>query len=178
MSIRRRLTENRKLISWFDEFWSCVDRSVIQAYMKTLDVSALGDLSEYTIQPTIFTVRPLPATMGHLLHGTHPNKWGAFSYCVLESSDVPIKRSNDNITEECRELFPDEVVDDIADQIKVVTDRGTDTVFFMPPDAFWDFVKAAACAVAVAGAASVAAKSSALNTEEPQSSAGTPQNSE
>jgi hypothetical protein len=178
MSIRRRLTEDRKLVSWYDEFWACVSKETIQAYMKSLDVQALGDLSQYPLQPTVFTASPLPTSLESFAHGTHPNPWVVFSNCVSEATGIQMRRSNGVIIDDDREIFPSEVVIDISDQIKTVTDRGTDAVFFTPPEEFLDFVKGAARNAAKALAVSVGAKSKSPSTDHSHSITDTPQSSE
>jgi hypothetical protein len=165
--IKRRITEQRRVVSHFDEALAHVPMDQLKAYSKSLDIEDLGDLRGLKERPTVFTVRPLTVKYEHLAFDiqTGIDFWGIFSTHVTAVTDLPFELTfiDDVINEKHRSEFPPRIVQDIASIVVTLSNNNGESIPFTPPGGFWRFVgEAKSRRASEAGAvASAAVESSA-----------------
>jgi hypothetical protein len=148
MSIPKRLSADRKLISHFDKCISKLPQEKIGEYNRTLDISAFGDLSELDDPPTVFTVKPLRVDhesfidvqtdgYGNMTWGD-TNYWAIFRAHVIEITDIELKTKDGYIDKSIREIIPPDIIRDIAQKVISLANKG-DEVFHTPPVGFMEF---------------------------------------
>jgi hypothetical protein len=125
-----------------------IPKDRVREYTRTLDVKALGDLSEYDDPPDVFTVKPLRVDHeafvdvqvddnGNMSWG-ETNYWAIFRAHVSDMSGVDLKLKDGFVDNSIRQLLPPDVIRDIAQKIVNLANKG-DEVFHSPPVGFMEF---------------------------------------
>jgi len=126
MGFVRRLTAERKLISTHCPELSKYDDDSLAEYLKTLDITKLGDITDLAAVHTIFTVTPLTTENEKFVDLPYTiNHWEVFRRHVtsienMENADgTQFKFAWDagKLKEEHRADLPIEVVQDVARMI-------------------------------------------------------------
>jgi hypothetical protein len=143
-----RPTEPRKIISHYDPFLALVPEKVKEEYCNTLDIAALGDLSQYDGRPTIFVLYPLKTAFEDMAFSTPPDYWGLFSTHVKEIKNFPkeIDMPDKVIDYKHRADFTPEVVQNIGSICIALSNRGNQQIFFTKPvnaEGFWQATRVA-----------------------------------
>jgi len=139
MVMPRRLTSSRDLISIHDPALGNVSTDIMQQYGMTLNIDVLGDLSKLPEPPTIFTCLPLRASLARLDRGarnTNDDWWILFATHVTAVAPLQGDLVFDgagaerHISDDCRDLFPDKWIRDIA---VMITKLANGEAPFAPP---------------------------------------------
>jgi hypothetical protein len=164
MAIHKRLSEDRKIVSHYDDALAYIDGDKVREYVKTLNIDDLGDMRSLPQRPTVFTVKPLTTKWEHLAFDTRGiDYWGVFSTHVSAATELPfdLEFREGVLTDKTRDLFPPNIVQNIASIIIALSNNNGDSIPFTPPGGFWRWlaeVKAHLATKAIA--ASVVAASS------------------
>lgn len=148
--IKQRPTENFDVVYLYDPALDMVQDSIVEQYHKSgRDISVLGDLSSLADQPSVFTCRPLDVKHEHLIDLMQVQAssagWQIFKHHVIAAQNLtddngrPILKFTDGINpeikDECRELIPKAVVNDI---VSVIILRATEIgLGFTLPAQYW-----------------------------------------
>jgi hypothetical protein len=137
MPLRRRLKQERQVVSHFDEALAVIDSEKRDAYVKSLNLDDLGDLAELELQPSVYTVKPLsPEGEDWAMTMSAAALWRIFATHVVDITNCPfdLERDNDGfLRDKMRAEFPPEIVANVATIIVQLANRGNSEVFFMPP---------------------------------------------
>lgn len=138
--IKKRVTAVRRVVSHFDPALANIDSERLKRYIETLDIEDLGDISALTSRPTIFEIAPLKSKYEYLAYSSGSlDYWGIFATHVTRIEGWgEIERTPDgDISGKERDVFPSNVVQNIADiVITLATSTGSEG-FFSPPGGFW-----------------------------------------
>jgi hypothetical protein len=150
MSIAKRLSADRKLVSHFDKAFVEIPRDRIREYTKTLDIKDLGDLSQYNDPPTVFTVKALRVDHEAFFDLSYDefgkadwgetNYWAVFRGHVTNATDLDLEIKDGYVGNNLREIIPPNVYEDIARKIYAIANNGEE-VFHMPPVGFMAYIQ-------------------------------------
>lgn len=139
MAMPKRLTAPRKLISIHDPALDDLPSDALTRYVTSLDIEELGDIATMPTPPTVFTVLPLRARLARVDHGVQNNNddwWVIFAFHVTAVDNIDGALtfegagSDRHLHDDCRELFPDRWIRDIAGMISKL---GNGDAPFLPP---------------------------------------------
>ena len=126
MGFPKRPSEVKRLISRLDPSLAIYDRETLKKYHETLDISVIENCDKTPDElalvgkPFIFHAMPLRAKFANLHHDqmTAGDWWNIFRTHVNKIENIPpewnIKKDGDMLDETVRELFSDEVVQDVG----------------------------------------------------------------
>ena len=164
MAIHKRLSEERKIVSHYDDALVHIDSEKVKKYVTTLNIDDLGDLRNLPERPTVFTVKPLTTKWEHLAYDTRGiDFWGVFSTHVTAATELPFELEfrEGVLAEKVRDLFPPNIVQNVASIIIALSNNNGDSIPFTPPGGFWRWLAEAKAHLATkATAASVVAAAS------------------
>jgi hypothetical protein len=140
MAIHKRLSEDRKIVSHYDDALAFVDSELVQKYVKTLNIDDLGDMRSLPQRPTVFTVKPLTTKWEHLAYDTRGiDYWGVFSTHVTAATELPFELEfrEGVLADKVRDMFPPNIVQNVASIIIALSNNNGDSIPFTPPGGFW-----------------------------------------
>jgi hypothetical protein len=141
--IKKRLTQQRKIISHFDSAIAQLKPERIKKYVESLDIADLGDLTKLKEQPSIFTIVPLKVKYEYLSFEPDSNSmWTIFATHVkhIDNIDFELEFDDGVITDNMREYFPPKIIQNISSIIVALANTGQGEVFFTQPQGFWDYI--------------------------------------
>ena len=141
--IGKRLTQQRKLISHFDEALAQAGTEELKKYTETLNIEDLGSMSEWKEQPTIFTVEPLKVKYEYLSYEPDADSlWRIFATHVKSAVNLGFELEFEDgiLKDTMRDLIPIKVVQNISSVIVAMANNTNTEVFFSQPAGFWDFI--------------------------------------
>jgi hypothetical protein len=140
MGLKKRITQERKVISRVDSSLALLPADTIKGYWKSLDIEDIGDLGALIEPPTVWTIRPMLAKYAHLDQGHGNNNaaslWQIFSLHVTGCDDPSLQLSYEPfgdvqmLSESVREQIPEDWIADIANMvIQLANSDGTHVPF-------------------------------------------------
>jgi hypothetical protein len=144
--IRKRISEPFDVVCVGDPALQAVDYAAMREYSMTRDVACL-EIDKLPEKPTVFTCAPLLCEHEHVLGNMdHAAMWFLFSRYVtkIKNSDFDVdlkyvtERDKTRISDDCRKLFPIDVVAEIASVIiERASGRDGENIPFSQPDGSW-----------------------------------------
>jgi len=142
----KRITEARKYISLYDP--ALQEATAMQAarYRLNRDISELEGWEAWTVQPTVFTIRPLEAGYGHLADRmSFMDRRSLFMLFVDAAENMTPEpkwetvNGQHSMVSDSLDAFGDEVIDEIAEFIKEAA--YTDTTGFTLPASYQEYLR-------------------------------------